>query len=267
MSSTGSNAPRVLVLGSGTSTGVPLIGCRCEVCTSRDPRDSRLRSSVYVTCGGFAALIDVSPDFRQQALRHALPRVDAILLTHPHADHVFGLDDIRRYNTLQQASIPAYVRDFTFRGVSRMFSYIVAPTEAQKGMYRPQIEFHETGDATVDVGPFSMTSLEIPHGPARSTAFKLEHQGRAFVYAPDCSEMTDALRAFLRGADCVMLDGLRDREHAGHLTIERSVAAMREAGVRQGFITHISHDIPHARLEQRLPPPVAAAYDGLTFEW
>ena len=96
MISTGSKTPRVLVLGSGTSTGVPLIGCRCEVCASRDPRDCRLRSSVYITCGGFAALIDVSPDFRQQALRHELPRVDAILLTHPHADHVFGLDDIRR---------------------------------------------------------------------------------------------------------------------------------------------------------------------------
>ncbi|MGI5868369.1 MAG: MBL fold metallo-hydrolase [Kiritimatiellia bacterium] len=267
MISSRSTAPQVLVLGSGTSTGVPLIGCSCEVCTSADPRDSRLRSSVYVTCDGFAALIDVSPDFRQQALHYKLPRIDAILLTHPHADHVFGLDDIRRFNTIQAASIPAYVRDFTFQGLSRMFSYIVAPPESQKGMYRPQIEFHVTGEDPADIGPFRMTSLEIPHGPTRSTAFKLDYQGRAFVYAPDCSEINDDLRAFIRGAEAVMLDGLRDRAHAGHLTVEKAVAAMREAGVGRGFITHISHDISHAQLERRIAPPIGAAYDGLVFEW
>ena len=130
MISTGSKTPRVLVLGSGTSTGVPLIGCRCEVCASRDPRDCRLRSSVYITCGGFAALIDVSPDFRQQALRHELPRVDAILLTHPHADHVFGLDDIRRYNTLQQ------VQGDLWRGLAKAVRAVKKESQSQPARSR-----------------------------------------------------------------------------------------------------------------------------------
>lgn len=267
MNTLGSNPPHALVLGSGTSTGVPLIGCRCPVCTSTDPRDSRLRSGVYLTCGGFAAQLDVSPDFRQQALRFGIARLDAVFVTHPHADHIFGLDDVRRFNTIQNCRIPAYARNFTLGGLRRIFSYIAAPSPEQKAMYRPQIDFNEIGDASIEVGPFSVSSIEIPHGPSLSTAYKFETNGHTFVYAPDCSEMTDACLAFMRGADCVMLDGLRDRHHAGHLTINDSVEALRKANVKQGYITHLGHDVFHADLEKRLPANIHAAYDGLEVEW
>lgn len=267
MTISASRPRRGLVLGSGTSTGVPLIGCPCSVCTSKDPRDSRLRSGVYLTCGGYAVQLDVSPDFRQQALRFGIARIDAIFVTHPHADHIFGLDDVRRFNTLQNGRIPAYARDFTLGGLSRIFSYIYAPSPEQKTLYRPQIDFTEINDETVGVGPFRVSSIEIPHGPSSSTAFKFESEGHSFVYAPDCSEVTGRCLEFMQGANCVMLDGLRDRQHPGHLTFNDSVDALVKIGAQHGYITHIGHDVSHADLERRLPANIHAAYDGLEFEW
>ena len=261
------DGPRALVLGSGTSTGVPLIGCHCAVCDSPDLRDNRLRSGVYVTAGNFAVQLDVSPDFRQQALRFGIEQVNVLLVTHPHADHVLGLDEIRRFNTLQNSRIQAYARDFTLSGIGRIFSYIVTPSPEQETLYRPQIDFVEIDDGPLEIGPFTLTSLEIPHGPTRSTAFKLVWNNRSFVYAPDCSQVTPAFQSFIQGADVVLLDGLRDRYHPSHLTFDDSVAAMRASGVGRGYVTHIGHDILHAELEKKFPDNIKPAYDGLEIEW
>ncbi len=259
--------PNVLVMGSGTSTGVPIIGCKCPVCQSADSRDNRLRTGIHLTCGAFALQIDLPPDFRQQVFRFGISRVDAVLITHAHADHILGLDEIRQFNTLQKSRIPAYARAFTINGVGKMFSYIYVPPPEQKALYRPKIDFVEIGDAPLQIGPFTVTSCIIPHGPESSSAFKVQYEGRSFVYAPDCSEVTPELMAFMAGSAVVMIDGLRDRPHPSHLTIEQSVRAIEASGVARGFLTHLGHDILHAELERRLPASIRPAYDGLEFTW
>ena len=266
-SMTMSDKPRALILGSGTSTGVPLIGCRCPVCTSADPKDSRLRSGVHVRWRGFSLQLDVSADFRQQALRFEIERIDALLITHAHADHLLGLHELCRFNTIQQCRIPAYGRNFTLKGVSNMFGYIFSPCPLQSELYRPQMDFIEIGDEAVQIGPFTVSSLIVPHGPTNSTAFKITCEGRSFIYAPDCSKVEEDFVNFMMEAECVMLDGLRDRPHKSHLTITDSIEALSRSRVKRGILTHIGHDLLHADIIKRLPPDIEPAYDGMEFEW
>ncbi len=264
----GSSMPGTLVLGSGTSTGVPLVGCECAVCSSRDPRDFRMRSSVYVTCGGYSVLIDASPDFRWQALRFGIPRVDAVLITHPHADHILGLDDIRRYNTMQNGSIDLYARDFSIRMLRNIFGYAERPYTKRNGaMYRPMLHFNCVEDEPFEIGPFKVRSFEVPHGPVPSSGFRIDACGFSFVYVPDCHGMTSTFENLAHGADVMMLDGLRPRPHPSHLTIDTSVSLMRELDVKLGFFTHIGHDVTHADLENEFSGNVRPAYDGLYVGW
>ena len=254
----------ILVTGSGTSTGVPVIGCACPVCTSADPRDARLRSGVLVRAGSFALQLDISPDFRQQPLRYRIGRVDALFVTHCHADHVLGLDDIRRYNTIQGSSIPLYARAETMRGVQRIFDYLVdAPPPAKGGLYRAQLDFRTVGDEPFPCGPFELRCIEVPHGPAVSGVLEVRLGARRFVYAPDVGRATPELREMLRGADVALVDGLRDRPHLSHLTFAEGAALLRETGVRRAFLTHIGHDVLHADVEARFAPDVRPAFDGL----
>ena len=254
----------VLVLGSGTSTGVPLIGCTCPVCTSSDPRDVRARCGLHVSCDGFALQIDVSPDFRAQALRLGVSRVDAALVTHCHADHALGLDDLRRFNTLQGAPIPLYARRTAMRGLRRIFGYVFEPSAAARRsrLYLPRLVPHEIGDAPVAIGPFLVRTLRIPHGPSFSCAVEVALDGRRLVVASDCSRVTPPLAAMLRGADLAFLDGLRDRPHSAHLTVDAAAAALLASGCRRGRLIHIGHDILHADLLRRLPAPLAPSFDG-----
>ena len=261
---------RILVEGSGTSTGVPVIGCDCAVCKSPDPRDARLRTGLLVTHGGFALQIDAGPDFRQQVLRHNIRRIDAVALTHTHADHIFGLDEIRQFNTIQRESITAYARDFLMPGLRRVFGYIVEPTPAQEKLYRPQMDFVQLTDTPARIGPFTIASLPIPHGPELSTALKITVEGACphapFVYASDISAITPEFAGFMRGAGAVMLDGLRERPHQSHLTFTEAVNAILQSRVPLGVLTHIGHDVSHERLIRRLPVKIIPAYDGMEIE-
>jgi len=247
-------------LGTGTSSGVPIIGCDCAVCMSADPRDSRRRTSLYLEAGGVHLLVDTPPDFREQALAYRLPRVDAVFFTHAHADHIFGFDDIRRYNTMQRQVIPAYAGEGTLQDLRRVFDYI--STESQPGYYRPQIDFRLL-EGPVQVGEVTVEPLPVVHGPRPTYGFLFGCGAVRFAYVPDCKSIPAATLERIRGVDVMVLDALRHRPHATHMTVEESLACLGQIGARDAYLIHMCHDLAHAELEAAVPPGVHVAYDGL----
>jgi phosphoribosyl 1,2-cyclic phosphate phosphodiesterase len=247
------------LLGTGTSTGVPSIGCECETCTSDDPRDTRLRVSVLVEHAGQRVLIDTSSDFRQQALRHRIKFLDAVLITHCHADHVFGLDDIRPLN-FRHGPLGVYANERAWVDLRRIFKYVFEPTHFGGGL--PQVVPH-----TVHAGaPFSLarglevTPLEVIHGRLPVVAYRFND----FAYATDLSEIPPAALDGLRGLDVLVLDCLRiHRPHPTHLTLDRALQYVEHLRPRRTYFTHITHDVLHARDSARLPEGVEFGYDGL----
>ena len=247
-------------LGTGTSLGVPMIGCDCQVCTSSDLRNRRRRSSVYVTAGSTRFVIDTTPDFREQALTYGLRQVDAVLFTHAHADHILGLDDIRRFNTLQSAVIPVYAAPETMAEVRRVFAYIGRPVQA--GLYRPQVDFRVV-EAPFRVGDVEVTALTVAHGPEQTVGFLLAWRGCRVGYFPDCHRMPEDTVRALQGVDVMVLDTLRYRKHPTHLCVDESVALLQRIAAPRSYLIHLCHDLEHARLESELPDNIRVAYDGL----
>jgi phosphoribosyl 1,2-cyclic phosphate phosphodiesterase len=244
-----------LVLGSGTSTGVPTIGCKCAVCTSTDPRDQRLRPSVLISANGRNIVIDTTPDFRTQALRAGIERVDAILFTHDHADHILGLDDVRPFN-FRQGSIPFFADDQTMASIRRIFRYVFeGPSESSL----PRLEPH-----ALNGGPFCLFGMEIRpiplmHGSRRILGFRF---GR-LAYLTDHSEIPEESMTQLTGLDVLFLDALRDRPHPTHTTVAQALQYVERLAPKRAVFTHIAHELSHAATEARLPDHVRLAYDGL----
>ena len=251
---------KILFLGTGTSVGVPMIGCECPVCRSCDPRNRRRRTSLYVQAAGQHIVIDTPPDFREQALTFSVPRVDAVLFTHAHADHVFGFDDIRRFNTLQDSVIPAYGSEGTIANLKRVFSYV--GTERISGFYRPRIEW-VVFDGAFSIGEVSIMPLAVEHAPEGAYGFLVAAEGRRVAYVPDCHAMDDKVVSALEGVDVMILDGLRHRPHATHLTVADSVDLLQRIGGAQSYITHICHDLDHEETQRSLPTGVSVPWDGL----
>ena len=250
----------VTFLGTGTSVGVPMIGCRCAVCASADPRNTRRRTSLYVRTPKTALVIDTPPDFRQQALDFGVDRVDAVVFTHAHADHIFGFDDIRRFNTLQRKVIPAYADPETLADVRRVFSYI-GNRPSPSGLYRPLVEFLEIrGPFTV--GDVRLTPLDVRHGN-KMTGYLLERGGCRIGYVPDCQAMPDATVRKLPGADVMIMDALRYTPHPSHICVEESLKLLSAIGAGRSYLIHLCHDVDHAELEARLPEGVRVSFDGL----
>ena len=253
-------AIHITVLGSGTSSGVPTIGCGCAVCSSIDPRDNRLRPSILIRYGGHTVIIDTTPDFRQQALRARMERLDAIVYTHSHADHILGLDDVRPFNYRPRQSIPIYAREETLSAIQRVFRYAFAEEPAQSSV--PRLDLH-----TLDGEPFALfgltfTPIPLLHG--RSDVFGFRFGDAA--YLTDHSDIPEESKRKLHGLDVLFLDALRHRPHPTHSTVEQAVAWVRELEPRRAFFTHICHDLPHERTEAELPDNVHLAYDGLEID-
>lgn len=250
---------RVTVLGSGTSHGVPMIGCACEVCTSGDPHDRRSRPSIVVGVAGGTILVDTAPELRLQAIANGLRRVDAVLFTHTHADHVHGIDDLRAFNALQGGAIPIYGSPASMRDIHARFDYIFAHSVAGGGI--PMLELHPV-EGPFEVLGESVVPVTVLHGRLPVYGYRF---GR-FAYVTDCSAIPEPSMALLHGLDVLILDALRHRPHPTHFNIEQALEVIARLRPRRAYLTHLTHDVLHQRVNAELPPGVALAYDGLTFE-
>ena len=259
-----SSEPQVLFLGSGTSTGVPVIGCDCPVCRSDEPRNRRLRSSIYLEYKGFGIVVDTTPDFRQQVLRSGIRRIDAVLITHGHADHIFGMDDLRQFNTIQQTRIPVYVSSATLETLTRIFQYFLKP--AMPGLYLPQVDFVPF-EGPIELGPFRVTPFEVEHGVGCTWGYRFDCAGRSLAYAPDCANFPALAHEVVRGVDVMILDALRHRPHVSHMTAAESLATLHKIGAPRSFTTHMAHDLDYETFARSLPEGIFPAYDGLKFAW
>ncbi len=251
---------KITVLGSGTSVGVPTIGCHCAVCKSSDPKDQRLRPSVLLSYGGRNVVIDTTPDFRSQVLRAGVERLDAILFTHAHADHIMGLDDVRPFNYRQRGGIPVYGAPETIETIRRVFGYIFA--EAAHDSHVPNLETHVLDGEPFELFGSSFRPVLLNHGRSRVYGYRF---GPA-AYLTDHSGIPDESLEALRGLDVLFLDALRHKPHPTHTTVARALEYVAELKPRRAFFTHICHDLPHEETERALPAHVRLAYDGLEIQ-
>ena len=248
------------MLGSGTSTGVPVIGCKCAVCTSGDPRNRRLRTGLWIEADGLSILVDASADLRQQALAFGVERVDAVLFTHAHADHIYGLDDLRVFNFRQGTPIPCYGPAGALEAIRAAFAYVFDGS-APEGGGKPQLAL-----VPVD-GPFGLAGVEVVPVPVwhgRLEVFGYRIGGLAYV--TDCKRIPAASLRLLEGVDVLILDALRYRPHPTHLSIAEAVETAARIGARRTVLTHICHDVDHAAPAVALPAGVELGYDGLALE-
>ena len=252
---------RVTVLGSGTSHGIPMIGCDCSVCLSDDPRDKRTRPSIYVEMGSLAILVDTTPELRLQCVANNIKRVDAVLYTHHHADHVTGLDDLRRFNYLMKQPVHCYGAERTMSSLRRMFLYAfeAAPDSPHS---RPQLEFHSIDQVPFVIEDETITPIPLLHGALPVFGFRF----RDFAYCTDCNAIPEESIARLEGVNVLILDALRHSPHPAHFNLEQAIEMARRIGARQTYFTHMTHQIGHKQTEMDLPDGMALAYDGLSIE-
>ena len=248
------------VLGSGTSMGVPTIGCNCKVCTSSDARDRRTRPSILLEYGGHIVLIDSTPDFREQALREKITRIDAVLYTHAHADHILGLDDLRPLTFKREQKLPLYADDNTAKIIESMFAYVFDPESTYST--RPQVTLHRL-NGTLELFGAKFQPLRVLHGDSEITAYRF---GTA-AYLTDFSSIPDSTMETLHGLDLLFLDALRRRPHPTHSSLDESLKVVEKLAPRRAFFVHMSHDLGHEETNASLPAHIRLAHDGLKLEF
>ncbi len=251
---------RLTILGSGTSHGIPMIACACPVCTSADPRDRRTRTSALFSFEGRHVLVDTSPELRLQCVACGVTQVDALLLTHAHADHVVGLDDIRRFTLPGRPPLAVHGSAATLARVQRMFDYAFAD-DPDYPSAKPNLRAVEV------TGPFELFGREVvpipyDHGPTQVLGFRIGD----IAYCPDCSFIPAESYRLLAGLEVLVLDALRRRPHPTHFNLEQAVEVARRIGARRTYFTHIAHELKHAETNTALPAGMELGYDGLVCE-
>ncbi len=250
----------VLVLGSGTSHGVPMIGCRCPVCTSEDVRNQRARPCVLLELPEGNVLIDTPPELRLQCIRFGVERVDAVLYTHAHADHLFGLDDIRRFNELQGCEMPIYAEREVLETIQRAFAYVFMPTQLAGG--KPQLRLHPL-ESPLHLCGATVEPLRVYHGQLPILAFRVG----GFAYVTDVSYIPPETEARLQRLEWLFLDAVRYEPHPTHFCLEQAIEVVRRLRPRRTAFVHLSHDYDHATTNAHLPGGIELAYDGMRVEF
>ncbi len=246
---------KLAFLGTGTSTGVPVIGCDCNVCASINPKDNRLRSSVWIEERGSSMLIDTSTDFRAQALRASIKRLDAVFFTHHHADHVHGIDELRTFNYYQKQSIPCYGNEETLKRIRSMFAYIFDGVES-KGGGKPSLDLKPI-DGPVKVGAAEIVPVPVMHGDMEVYGYRMN----GLAYVTDCSAIPTPSMDALQGLNTLILGALGLKRHNTHFTMEEALATIEELAPKKAYLTHLNHNTGHDTTT--LPDNVELAWDGL----
>ncbi len=252
----------ITFLGTGTSQGVPMIGCDCPICTSADPRDTRTRSSIYVQTPEAAWVVDTGPDFRQQCLREKVRRLDAVLYTHSHTDHIVGFDDLRSFTF--HHPIPLYAAPPTMADLRRVFQFAFDVADPIPGYVRPEPYLI---DGPFMLGETRIVPLPAEHGQAHVFGYLFERDGRKLAaYLSDCKRVAPEVEAAMEGVELLIVDALRHRPHPTHMNLEEAIAF--SGRIRPGctWFTHLCHELGHAATEADLPPGVRIAYDGLKLQ-
>jgi len=253
--------PTLTVLGSGTSTGVPIPGCQCSVCTSNHPKNKRLRTSALLSLGPQCnILIDTTTDFRAQALRADIRHVEAVLFTHAHADHILGIDDLRAFNFIQRRAIPCYGSARTLMEIKKLFSYVFNPDPDYIGGGIPRLALHEIDESQdIIINGFTITPFPMLHGRLPVTGFRIGD----CAYATDVKQIPESSLDKLTGLKTLLLDGLRMEEHPAHLTIPEAISLAQKIKAEKTYLIHMTHTVDFEVVSRDLPEGIELAYDGL----
>jgi phosphoribosyl 1,2-cyclic phosphate phosphodiesterase len=251
------DAIELLFLGTGTSAGIPMIGCHCEVCSSPDPRDRRMRPSVVISYANTRVLIDTTPELRLQCLANDVDRIDAVVYTHAHADHVMGLDDVRRFNAILGGPLDLWADEPTYSTLHRCFSYAFMSPSRDLKVFRPHL-VHRPIAGPFQIGPATWTPIKLLHGEMPVLGFRVGN----LAYCTDVSEIPEESFPLLEGLDVLVLDALQRERHTTHFSLEEALEASHRIGAKQTLFTHIAHRMAHAATNRTLPDNMQLAYDG-----
>jgi phosphoribosyl 1,2-cyclic phosphate phosphodiesterase len=247
----------LLFLGSGTSAGVPMIGCKCDVCTSVDPHDKRMRPSVVISYNGTRVLVDTTPELRLQAIAYDVHRIDAVVMTHAHADHVMGFDDLRRFNYVAGGPLDLWADAKTTEALKRSFGYAFEEPPADLKVFRPYV-IHHSIDGPFEIAGVRWTPIPLMHGSMPIYGYRVGN----LAYCTDVSFIPESTFPLLENLDVLVLDALQYKKHVTHFSVEQAIEAAQHIGAKQTLFTHIGHSLPHEATNRSLPPGIRLAYDG-----